>query len=348
MAFSYMWYFYRLALKFMAYLFTLPFEILEDYRHLSPKAFRFRLFYNYILWFPFSLHVPKFGILTFLMFVKLDRYVVEIRNGILNFLMRLRFCEWNFPHRFTVNNTEVWKICGEKTNIDSKVVMLYAHGGAYFGETSTIEIPQMTKMSSNLGIPIYLVRYRLLPENDFDDSLKDMLDVYQYLVDHDFHVILYGVSAGGHLVLRLQRKILALKLKNSIGICMFATMFDFSFSFGPKMKRGYRHAVKHIYKNHPELDLQDMDFTKFPPIWMQNDLHSNLDFPVPSRCFAKNARNAGIDIVHIETKRLFHAIILAYGYNVPECEKVFKDHAKWVEVIKKNVRAGGEKVGCCF
>ena len=72
----------------------------------------------------------------------------------------------------------MYKVCGDKTDVDSKVVILYGHGGAYFGETTDAEFPQISLMSSDLGIPIYLVRYRLLPENSFDDSLEDMIKVY--------------------------------------------------------------------------------------------------------------------------------------------------------------------------
>ena len=71
----------------------------------------------------------------------------------------------------------MYKVCGEKTDVDSKVVILYGHGGAYFGETTHAEIPQLSLMSSDLGIPIYLVRFRLLPEHSFDEPLEDMIKV---------------------------------------------------------------------------------------------------------------------------------------------------------------------------
>ena len=75
----------------------------------------------------------------------------------------------------------------------------------------------------------------------------------------------------------IRNGLITLTLPAPVGIMMYSPMFDFSFSFHPELEEAMKSTVMSIYNNHKDLNLQAIDCSAFPPIWMQNDTDANLD-----------------------------------------------------------------------
>ncbi|ESZ89911.1 hypothetical protein SBOR_9709 [Sclerotinia borealis F-4128] len=88
---------------------------------------------------------------------------------------------------------------------ESKRVMLYVHGGAYFFGSTDEHRYQMQRHARKLKARVFAPRYRLSPQFPFPCGLFDCLAAYLYLlsVQDPTTIILAGDSAGGGMVLSM-------------------------------------------------------------------------------------------------------------------------------------------------
>lgn len=94
----------------------------------------------------------------------------------------------------------------------SSKVILWLYGGAYLSGDSkgNLNFAEKTGQQSNF-LDVFLPDYRLLPEYTFFDALYDTCLAYEYLVCvqgyHPKDIVLYGISSGGGLLVRLMQRI---------------------------------------------------------------------------------------------------------------------------------------------
>lgn len=89
--------------------------------------------------------------------------------------------------------------------ISSKQVILYSHGGGYLFGSPLSYRSFTTRLAKACQASVFVLDYRLAPENPFPAAPDDALLAYRYLLDkHDAaDIILAGDSAGGGLSLAL-------------------------------------------------------------------------------------------------------------------------------------------------
>ncbi|KAF2279739.1 alpha/beta-hydrolase [Westerdykella ornata] len=88
----------------------------------------------------------------------------------------------------------------------SRRIMLYVHGGAYFFGSVDTHRYQLQRHARKLKARVIAPNYRLAPQFPFPCGLQDCLATYLYLLDqkHDpSTILLAGDSAGGGLVLSM-------------------------------------------------------------------------------------------------------------------------------------------------
>ena len=87
----------------------------------------------------------------------------------------------------------------------SDLVLLYLHGGGYFGCSAETHRPVTVGFALH-GLRVYAPDYRLAPENQVPAALDDAVAVYRALLDvgHEpQQIVVAGESAGGGLSLSL-------------------------------------------------------------------------------------------------------------------------------------------------
>ena len=92
-----------------------------------------------------------------------------------------------------------------KANLESKRVMLYVHGGAYFFGSVDEHRYQIQRHARKLKARVLAPRYRLAPQYPFPCGLLDCLATYLYLltIQDPTEIILAGDSAGGGMIVSM-------------------------------------------------------------------------------------------------------------------------------------------------
>jgi len=212
----------------------------------SSEAFAWRLAYEYGIWLffsdprliPIGKVVNLIGLLRALDYFssRATKYFLAIVRG------------WN-PH--PDKSTFIAGVPCDIVESDhkSKATCLYLHGGAYFGDTTQYE-PMLLRLIVNntLKMRIVIVKYRLVPEHLLGASLQDCLAVYKKMTESNRRkVLLLGVSAGGHLALRLQNQISIQGLPKPMGIALFSPWIDMTFQTCPTPIRKKFEVIKEIF-----------------------------------------------------------------------------------------------------
>src|SRR5712664_4968213 len=87
----------------------------------------------------------------------------------------------------------------------SDLVLLYLHGGGYFGCSAETHRP-VTAFFALQGFHVFAPDYRLAPENRFPAAVEDAVAFYRALVSAGYppqNIVVAGESAGGGLALSL-------------------------------------------------------------------------------------------------------------------------------------------------
>jgi monoterpene epsilon-lactone hydrolase len=110
---------------------------------------------------------------------------------------------YKVPASVNISPDQVGGISGEWVQKPdaSKSVLLYLHGGGYFG--CSPETHRTITVSFALqGFLVFAPDYRLAPENQFPAALDDAVAAYRGLLDEGYapaNIVVAGDSAGGGL-----------------------------------------------------------------------------------------------------------------------------------------------------
>lgn len=92
-----------------------------------------------------------------------------------------------------------------------QAAILYIHGGGFVGGVPANHRALTWRLADQLGVPVFVIDYRLAPEHPFPAGLEDAVAAYRGLLDKGIApgaIMVAGDSAGGNLTLAT-----ALKLK---------------------------------------------------------------------------------------------------------------------------------------
>ena len=113
--------------------------------------------------------------------------------------------KWTYE-KFSINGVKVERLANPKQKKSARVA-LQLHGGGYIGGLSDwyrdLAVKQAVLTDAR---EIFMVDYRLAPENLYPAALDDAAQVYQELLKRGIdskNIIVFGDSAGGNLALEL-------------------------------------------------------------------------------------------------------------------------------------------------
>ena len=118
-------------------------------------------------------------------------------------------------NKFTTN-----KIVTQINNEFRKnTIIIAVHGGGFIGSSTFLHERYLRKWVKEINIPIFGINYSLAPEYKYPEGINDVYQAYMWILNHakeelnmDIkHIILYGDSAGGNIILSLYSLLIVLK-----------------------------------------------------------------------------------------------------------------------------------------
>ncbi len=168
----------------------------------------------------------------------------------------------------------------------SRIVILYCHGGGYSTGSSMYARTLTSKLAMATSMDILSFDYRLAPENPYPAALEDAQKAWDYLLLKGYganHIIVAGDSAGGNLALSL---LLTLKAEDRFlprglvllspwtDLTMTSSSYEEKAEWDPVLNKAYINRMTDAYA--PGEDLKNPlisplfgDFTDFPPTYIQ-------------------------------------------------------------------------------
>lgn len=135
-------------------------------------------------------------------------YIANYMDKFFHGQIKMKFSapdKWTYE-KFTVKGTKIERLVNPKQKKSSRVV-LQLHGGGYIGALSDWYRDFAVKQAViTEAREIWLVDYRVAPENLYPAALDDALQAYEELLKSGVdpkNVIVFGDSAGGNLALEM-------------------------------------------------------------------------------------------------------------------------------------------------
>jgi acetyl esterase/lipase len=190
-------------------------------------------------------------------------------------------------------------------------VMLHFHGGAFFAGSTNTHRAMASEFAARAGVAVYVLNYRLAPENPYPAALDDGLSAYQALLAQGYHaddIILGGDSGGCAHALALT---LALRDRGEplpAGLVMISPYLDMTLSrpsvarnwlrdpmvTAIALRRGADGYCGGIPAHDPRVSPLFADLRGLPPILVQ--VGSEEILLDDARDFAAMAQAVGVDV----------------------------------------------------
>eukprot|EP00814_Leptocylindrus_danicus_P005144 CAMPEP_0116010226 /NCGR_PEP_ID=MMETSP0321-20121206/3883_1 /TAXON_ID=163516 /ORGANISM="Leptocylindrus danicus var. danicus, Strain B650" /LENGTH=276 /DNA_ID=CAMNT_0003479301 /DNA_START=31 /DNA_END=858 /DNA_ORIENTATION=+ len=94
-------------------------------------------------------------------------------------------------------------------NTPSEKVIFWLYGGAYLSGDCVGNLGTAEMVARKTNCDVFLAEYRLLPEHEFVDCIKDARDAYNYLLTvkkvQPNNVFMFGISSGGGIAVYLMQ-----------------------------------------------------------------------------------------------------------------------------------------------
>lgn len=219
--------------------------------------------------------------------------------------------------------------------LKSDRVILYCHGAyAFFARAEQGLIADLAVVTE---LPIFVIDYRLTPENPFPAQLIDAIASYEWLLGLDYReedIIVMGTSAGGNLCLSL-----LLELRDSkrplprlaMCICPWTDLSNSGESIDKNerfdildrsmIEKGAQWFIGDDSPQNPKISPIRADLRSLPPIYLQAGGREILIDMI--RSFHENAEAQGVDI-ELDIWESMNHVFQAYGNRLSEAEEALQ------------------------
>ena len=260
----------------------------------------------------------------------------------------LRADPYKVPAGITISPDQVGGISGEwvRGSAATKSVLLYLHGGGYFGCSPETHRP-ITVAFARHGFLVFAPDYRLAPENPFPAAVDDAVAAYRGLLKEGYppeSIVVAGDSAGGGLSLSL---LLALREAGTplpAGAALFSPWTDLAATgesivsnadrcamfHGPDIGLSARYYLGEVDPRHPIASPLYADLKGLPPLL----IHVGEDEVLrdDSKRLAERAREAGVRVELKVWPVVPHAWQLA-PHMIPEARQSLLESAEFLHAL---------------
>ncbi|QLY30279.1 alpha/beta hydrolase [Nocardia huaxiensis] len=116
----------------------------------------------------------------------------------------------------------------------------YIHGSGYVVCSARTHRALASRLSRATGVPVFVVDYRLAPENRFPAAADDVAAGYRWLLENGYRaqdLVFGGDSAGGHLALDLLLRNDSAGVPQPAGAFMFSPLMDLTMNLAEQQDR---------------------------------------------------------------------------------------------------------------
>ncbi len=258
-----------------------------------------------------------------------------------------------------LNGVQTFVITPGIVKNDKKIV--YFHGGGYTDDIILFQWNMAFDIARKSGSPVYVVKYRRVPDYIFPAPIEDGLTAYLKLLERfdASQLVFMGDSAGGGLALGLSGKLRDEELPLPSQLVLISPWLDVE-GDNPDMPQYeaadlmlsvqglQRGGVNYVGGN----NLQEMDNPYASPLLLDdlNELPPSLMFIgtyeilyPDAILFKDKAEEQGMDLTTVEVEGGFHVWLGAPNWMVPESWKARKQVAYFINCgPEMERRAGGE------
>ena len=104
-------------------------------------------------------------------------------------------------------------------NSKKNTILIAVHGGGFIGSSTLMHERYLRKWAKEIDLPIFGINYSLAPEYKYPEAVNDVYQAYMWILKHakeelnmDIkHIILYGDSACGNIILYFNSLLIVLK-----------------------------------------------------------------------------------------------------------------------------------------
>jgi acetyl esterase/lipase len=255
---------------------------------------------------------------------------------------------YTVPKDVRVSPAKIGGVPGEwvEASPQSKTVLLYLHGGGYFGCSAASHRPITVTFASE-GFRVLAPDYRLAPENPFPAAVDDAVAAYRGLLSEGYaadHIVVAGDSAGGGLSMSLLLALRAAGVALPAGAVLFSPWTDLAATGESVRKNADRCAMFHgpdigysaryyLGETDPRTPLASplyADLAGLPPLL----IHVGADEVLldDSTRLAEKARAAGVRVELKIWPVVPHAWQLA-PHKVPEARQSLRESAAFLRAL---------------
>lgn len=223
--------------------------------------------------------------------------------------------------------------------------LLYFHGGGYRLGTAASFVGYCSRLANMLSCDVFVVEYRLSPEDPFPAAFNDALEAYTSVANEECdHVLIGGDSAGGGLAAALMLEVARRNLPRpaaGILLCPWVDLrigtasytecanTDLLWSADAAREAAGMYLVDHD-PNDPRVSPVLGDWTGQPPMLLQASAAEVLRDD--SRALATAAAEAGTLVMHEEFSDEQHVWHYGYATN-PVADKALKQIEQFVDRV---------------
>jgi acetyl esterase/lipase len=258
----------------------------------------------------------------------------------------LRPAPYTVPATVRISPTQVGGVSGEwveGTGSAAKSILLYFHGGGYFGCSAASHRPISVGFALQ-GFRVFSADYRLAPENPFPAAVDDAVAAYRGLLAEGYapqSIAVAGDSAGGGLAIALVLALRDVGLAFPAGAAVFSPWTDLAATgesirtnaarcamfHGPDIGLSARYYLGDVDPRNPLASPLYADFTGLPPLLV----HVGADEVLrdDSTRLAERARAAGVRVELKVWPVVPHAWQLA-PQKIPEARQSLRESAAFL------------------
>lgn len=159
-----------------------------------------------------------------------------------------------FKPKTKINEYQIdeMQILTYNSNLNSKVGILYLHGGAYIHQPTIYHHKFIDELAKTVNLKVEVPIYPKAPNQIFIRSYELIIDLYRRMIEEHEEVVIIGDSAGGGLAVGLMQLLKEQHIKQPLHAFLLSPWID--------MNMDNKDITEELQQSDPMLDIESLQF----------------------------------------------------------------------------------------